>query len=342
VSAIRLTQLDGKLPNLALMKLSAHHKARGDAVHFYRTPYRQLGEPAYAAVYGSAIFAFSADRVDRFSREFPEAIIGGTGSGNFGTVEALIGETSAVDYEPWPNFTASLGFTQRGCRLSCKFCVVPTKEGKPRAVAAIPDIWRGEPWPRHLHLLDNDFFGQPEDQWRARVAEIRAGGFKVCFSQGVNVRVMTAATAAALASVDYRDDSFGRKRLYTAWDNLKDEAMFFAGVDLLEAAGIRPSHLMVYMLVGYDKNETWARLFHRFNAMLARGVMPYPMVYGDKKRGLPLGGFNCPVEHQTLGGFQRWVLAGLYRAGVAFADYDVNARAAGPADEQPSLFGAAA
>ena len=35
---VRLTQLDGKLPNLALMKLSHYHRGRGDAVRLARTP----------------------------------------------------------------------------------------------------------------------------------------------------------------------------------------------------------------------------------------------------------------------------------------------------------------
>ena len=57
-----------------------------------------------------------------------------------------------------------------------------------RSVNTIADIWRGEPCPRHLHLLDNDFFGQTRDQWEARVGEIRDGGFKVCLNQGINIR----------------------------------------------------------------------------------------------------------------------------------------------------------
>ena len=31
---VRITQLDGKLPNLALMKLSHWHKSKGDEVYF--------------------------------------------------------------------------------------------------------------------------------------------------------------------------------------------------------------------------------------------------------------------------------------------------------------------
>lgn len=64
-----------------------------------------------------------------------------------------------------------------------------------RSVNTIADIWRGEPYPRHLHLLDNDFFGQTRDQWEARVGEIRDGGFKVCLNQGINIRMIDADAA---------------------------------------------------------------------------------------------------------------------------------------------------
>jgi hypothetical protein len=174
---VRLTQIDGVLPNLALMKLSAWHKARGDEVHFSRSPYRSPTEPPYDRVYGSAIFSYSAGRVARLKEAFPDALVGGTHDpANTVTVAGITGHNFAgLDYTLWPDFTASLGFTQRGCRLKCGFCVVPRKEGKPRSVSTIADIWRGKPWPKHLHLLDNDFFGQPEVQWRARIDEIRQG-----------------------------------------------------------------------------------------------------------------------------------------------------------------------
>jgi hypothetical protein len=92
------------------------------------------------------------------------------------TVEDVIGrpEYEFYDYGGYPDFKDSLGFTQRGCRLKCKFCVVPTKEGKNRGLNPISAIWRGDPFPRNLNILDNDFFGQPE--WRERIAEIRDGG----------------------------------------------------------------------------------------------------------------------------------------------------------------------
>lgn len=317
---VRLTQLDGKLPNLALMKLSHWHRARGDEVVLTRQAERDLFEDDYDLVYGSAIFRFSAPKIARFLSAWPGAILGGTGTDRQHTVEDFIGCSAYehYDYSAYPAFGPSIGFTQRGCRLSCKFCVVPTKEGRPQATAAIADIWRGPGHQKQLHLLDNDFFGQPEDDWQARIAEIRSGGFKVCLNQGINVRLISTGAAEALASIEYRDDGFQERRLYTAWDNLKDEEVFFHGVDVLEDAGIPPRHLRAYMLLGFDKHETWARIHHRFDRMVERGIEPYPMVFDCRA--------TDPVRYHGLKRFQRWVITGLYRA-VPFEDYDAGRKA---------------
>jgi hypothetical protein len=330
---VRLTQLDGKLPNLALMRLSAWHRERGDDVHFYRGAAglgRRLDEPAYDRVYASAIFSFSAPLVERFRSEFPTAIVGGSWTKEDRiTVEQVTGRRyDECDYSiAPPAFTGSLGFTQRGCRFNCPFCDVPAKEGKPRAAGTIKQIWRGDPWPRHIHLLDNDFFGVPKPEWKARLVEIRDGGFKVCFNQGINIRVITDEIAAELASVEYRDDQFKRRRLYTAWDQLGDEDVFFKGVARLERAGIPGSHLLVFMLVGFDEAETWERAIYRFERMHERGMRPYPMVFGNKCRLLPLGKAHPRISERrlTLGDFQRWAIRPA-KLGVPFHEYDVAAK----------------
>lgn len=295
---VRLTQIDGALPNLALMKLAHWHKARGDTVVVSRSIERDMFEPAhYDRVYGSAIFSFSQMRLMRFQMAWPGAIVGGTGTHRTTTVEELIGETyEHYDYHGW-DVDYSIGFTQRGCRLKCKFCVVPAKEGKPRSVNSIADIWRGDPHPRKLSLLDNDFFGNPE--WRDRVRELRDGKFKVCLSQGINVRLIDDEAAAALASIEYRCTKFRERRLYTAWDNIGDEKVFFRGVDRLGRAGVPSKHLMAYMLIGFDPAETWDRIWHRFNAMVALDIMPYPMVFDRSRTDL--------LE------LARWVTTGMYR-----------------------------
>lgn len=322
---VRLTHIDGKLPNLALMKLAHWHRSQGDTVTFSRSLSREMFEPEYDRVYGSAVFEFSRPRLAAFLAEFPDAIVGGTGSEmpDTWTVEQAlgIGEYEHHDYSFYPSFVPSIGFTARGCRLRCGFCKVSRTEGKPREVNTIADIWRGDGHAKNLHLLDNDFFGQPN--WDARIREIIDGGFKVCFNQGVNIRLIDDRAAERVAVTPYYDDQFKVRRFYTAWDNRRDEKIFFRGVDRLERAGVPPTHLLVYMLVGFQhpgerELETMERIMDRFEKMTARGIRPYPMVHEDaRQRGLDW--------YLSLKRFQRWVIRKYYQF-IPFAEYNVNAR----------------
>lgn len=319
--SIRLTHIDGGLPNLALMKLAHWYKGRGDTVTLTRSVTRELWEPDYDTIYGSVIFTASRARAEQLRATYPQAIIGGTGLwakaslipaavvDDIGkTVEGVVigGEYEHYDYSIYPAYQWSIGFTARGCRLKCGFCVVPQKEGKPRSVNTIDDIWRGPGTAKNIVLLDNDFFGQAPEQWQARIQEVLDGGFRVCFNQGINIRLIDDTAAYWLARLPYYDDGFKTRRLYTAWDNLKDERIFFEGVDRLERAGVPPTHLMVYMLVGYDPKETWERIFYRFNRMKERGIRPYPMVFNN--------------ANADLKKFQRWVVR-RYHEFVAWEDY---------------------
>jgi len=306
---ILLLQLDGKLPNLALMRLAADHRKKGDTVLFRRAGNTRpiqphLGDVAPDRVYASLIFQRTKPFAHEVARIYPHAILGGTGWDETVTLEQVgVSTRGAMDYSDYPTWKSSLGFTQRGCRLRCSFCVVPRKEGAVSEHNTISDIWRGEPWPRHIHLLDNDFFGQPH--WRDRIQELQDGNFRVSFNQGVNARMLTDETAKAIASVDYRDDNMKVKRIYTAWDNQRDEARLFQGLQALVRHGVRPTHIMVYILIGYWKGETEADRDYRRKRLREFGCVPYPMPY---------------TRSQELLGFQRWVI-GAYDKSISWADW---------------------
>ncbi len=261
-ASIILFQLDGKIPNIALMRIAAHYKLKGESVELRWTgnPKRLLWDNP-KKVYGSAIFQKTLPAVQKLKQEFPIAVVGGTGVDTKLSLEDLGIMTKTQDYSMYPRYRQSIGFTQRGCRLRCPFCVVPKKEGNMRQEQTILDIWRGGHWPRELILLDNDFFGQ--SAWRDRIAELHEGEFKVSFNQGINARFLTDETAAAIASVDYRDDSMKSKRIYTAWDNRKDEDRLFTGLNRLVDHGVKPRHIMIYMLIGYWPGETENDRLHR-------------------------------------------------------------------------------
>ena len=296
---VLILQLDGKIPNLALMRIAAYHRAQGDPVELRRAGNERAIEPRLTdrppdRVYASAIFTRTRVLAERVSTVYPGAVLGGTGIDPTVSLESVgIDPDGPVDYGDYPGWRSSIGFTQRGCRPRCGFCVVPAKEGAVRPVRTVGEIWRGEPWPRELLLLDNDFFGQ--SGWRDRLREVREGGFRVSFNQGINARTLTDEQAAEIASVDYRCARMRDRRLYTALDNPRDAGRFFRGVDLLLRHGVRPRHLLVYMLIGYWPGETHTDRDGRREMLRRLGCLPYPM----------------PFERTPeLVGFQRWVIGG--------------------------------
>lgn len=305
---VLLLHLDGKLPNIALMRIAAHHRALGNEVELRHVPSvaaveRQLWDDPFAEVYASAIFRSTRPVVDRVRAVWPGAHIGGTGVDLSTRIENLGITTLAQDYSIYPRFRASIGFTQRGCRLRCSFCVVPEKEGGITEEQPIAGIWRGEGHPRDVLLLDNDFFGQP--RWRDRIEELRAGKFRVSFSQGINARAIGDEEAAAIASVRYYDDGFKDRRIYTAWDNRRDEDRLFRGLELLVKHGVKPQQIMVYMLVGFWGGETDEDREHRRARLRAFGARPYPMPYQRTPK---------------LVSFQRWVI-GAHDKTIPWADW---------------------
>jgi hypothetical protein len=300
---VLLLQLDGKLPNLALMRLHAHHLDLGHHVELRQAGnlgslQPRLGDEHWDRVYGSLIFQRTRELATTAQRQYPGIVLGGTGWDLTTTLESVgVSTDGPYYYGGYPKRRSSIGFTQRGCRLKCGFCVVPRKEGRVRPALTINEIWRGHPWPREVLLLDNDFFGNP--QWPERIDELRNGKFKVCFNQGINARMLNTETASAIASVDYRDDSakMSTKRIYTAWDGKEDERTLFRGLEALARAGVKPDHIMVYMLIGHAPGETHADRDYRRRKLRDFGARPYPMPI---TRTGALG--------DVLVGFQRWVI----------------------------------
>ena len=298
---VLLIQIDGKLPNLALMRLAAYHRERGDEVALNRRV--DMFCRTYDRVYASTIFKASGQKVEQLRYYRPDALIGGTGIDNTNKLSDIGIGDGPIDYSLWPEFRSSIGYTQRGCRLRCSFCGVPEKEGRPTFSNNVNGIWRGEPWPRELFLLDNDFFGVPA--WRDRIREMIDGHFKVSFNQGVNVRLMTEEQAACVAAVDYRDGDMKARRFYTAWDNRNDEQVLFRGLNWLVKYGMKPDHLMVYMLIAYWPGETASDWNYRRQKLRDFGARPYPMPY---------------IRTPETRGFQRWVI-GAYDKRVCWDDW---------------------
>ncbi len=263
---VALYDVDSSIPNLALMKLARHHRERGDDV----TWFDPLWTAQYDKIYASKVFDFS----DGSLLNSEQMVIGGTG---WDKTKALPAEVESLqpDYTLY-RYPHNIGFTMRGCRFRCKFCVVPEKEGQPYSNNTIEQIWqqRGSDF---VVLLDNDFFGNPD--WRERIAEMRKHDLRVSFSQGLNIRIITEEQAKALASVRFRSLSGLTKQVFFAWDQWGKgtEKLIEQGYERVTAAGVKPHEMAFYVLVGW--NTTKEQDLYRINKLHDMGCEVYVMPY---------------------------------------------------------------
>lgn len=294
---VALFDVDSTIPNLALMKLSTFYKQRGDKVEAYN-PIEKI---MYDLIYASKVFSTSdSSMLDKNSM-----IIGGTGW-DFSIELAEEIESLQPDYSLY-SYPHNIGFTMRGCRLRCSFCVVPEKEGKPYGTNTIEELWtqRNSDF---LVLLDNDFFGNPE--WRGRIEELRYYNLRVNFSQGINIRNLKLDQAQALASVRFVNLKGTAKKVYFAWDDPRHEKLIHKGLQIAFEGGIKPYQMAFYVLIGY--HSTPEEDLHRVETLRSYGCDPFVMPY-DR---------SFPYQRD----FARWVNHKAIFKTVSWKDYKRNTK----------------
>src|SRR5438270_13686991 len=96
---VLLWHLDGRLPNLALMRIAAHHRALGDTVELRRgSPSRLLWDRP-TQVYRSLLFTRSRPLGEQLRTLYPDAILGGPGREVTGTLDpARLPVAAPLDY----------------------------------------------------------------------------------------------------------------------------------------------------------------------------------------------------------------------------------------------------
>lgn len=133
-------------PNLALMKISAYHKNRGDSVEWWN------GFQHYDVVYKSRVFTDEYSTDIDYCINADEVIKGGTGYDLQNRLPNEI-EHQYPDYSLYNITDRAYGFLTRGCPRHCPFCIVTEKEGNTHTVADLSEFWNGQP---EIMLMDSN------------------------------------------------------------------------------------------------------------------------------------------------------------------------------------------
>lgn len=272
MNKIGIVQVDGKLPNLALMKIAGYFESVGKEVEWYKG---EMFEHEYEHIYASKIFSFSETPILPKGK----STIGGTGIDFRNKMPSEL-ENATPSYSLYPSCDYHIGFSMKGCRFACKFCCVPKKEGRPYNYNTIDEILINPRGKNKLMLLDNDFFGGTD--WEANLHRIIDLKLKVSFSQGLNIRIITQEQANLLAKTKYHNPGFSMPLLTFAWDKYKDEKLIMEGIERCTNAGIKTRHMQFFVLVGFD--TTKEQDLHRIYTLKKLGAYPYAMPYNKSDK----------------------------------------------------------
>jgi len=258
---------DAPVHNIALMKISAWHKANGDRVDLNMintgadiTYGSWLYEHTYCAdINGGPVYP-GVKLDDKFEQMKPDYDLYG------------------LDY--------SIGYTWRYCPNCCEFCIVP-QQGNTKEHHSIWDFHDSKF--KKICLLNNNTFSDP--QWLDTFQQIWDAKLKVIDQNGYDLRLLTEDKADALYKTKW--DGY----LHFAWDLMKNEAAILRGLSL-----VKNRNVVVYVLTGY--NTTLDEDIYRCQKIHDFGFDPFIMPYnrGTKenrrfKRFIDLRAYR---NHKTL------------------------------------------
>ncbi len=276
--SILLFDLDSRLPNLALMKLSRHFKDQGKRVILARREARVDGvEGAYA----SAVFstASTLDRLAKLKRYYGDSLVaGGTGIDVRLRLPPSV-ESLPADYDLYPELgDRAIGFLTRGCPYRCPFCVVPLKEGGVRQVSDLDDLVTRRR--RKLILLDDNLLAHPKA--KVFLEDMVRRNLSVNFNQTLDLRFIDKDIADLLSRLQCSNVRFTRRMVHFS---LKDNRHLEQVRRKYDMFGFTHRDNVEFVCM-YGFNTTLAQDVERFRFLRS---LPGAYVFVQPYRPLPGG-----------------------------------------------------
>lgn len=272
-------------PNLALMKLSAWHKSKGDIVEWY--------SPMFSGhldrVYMSKVFSFTpdyeyfvdADEVIRGGSGYCISLTDGKETYNTEKDNCLPPEVEHVypDYSLYPQLTkeTAYGYLTRGCPRNCAFCHTTQKDGRRSVkVADLGEFWNGQ---KEVVLLDQNILACRDHL--ELLDQLIESGARVEFNGGLDIRMINNQNIEKIKRLKL-------KCIHFAFDRWQDRDIIEPRLRLFaERTGYNKDkgRVMVYILTNFD--TTLEQDIYRIQLCRELKFSPYPMIY-DKAHADPV------------------------------------------------------
>ena len=264
---IGLIDVDGhNFPNLALMKLSAYHKQKGDKVEWY-----SVFEEHYDIVYMAKVFTHT-EGYNQIITNADKIIKGGTG---YDITSKLPEEAEKIvpDYSIYPfvDKKTAYGFLTRGCIRKCGWCVVPRKEGMIHPYQDVEEI--AVDGRTNLILMDNNILAAGS-YGIEQLEKIVERGYNIDFNQAMDARLVTDKIAEILARIKWINYiKFG----CDTTPQIKDCEN---AIDKIRSYGYKGSFFLFTILQG-DIKECFNRVNHWRAERFETKVKPFAQPYLD-------------------------------------------------------------
>lgn len=234
-------------PNLALCKIAAYHRAKGDTVEWAMPLFEH-----YDIIYRSKIFNFTKDDDRQYNTDIE--IRGGTGYDISSQLPQEIDDCQP-DYSIYPTVPAAVGygFLTRGCPNKCKWCVVPRKEGN---ILPYWDIERVANGRKKIVLMDNNILAAG-DYAKQQLQKIIDLDLRVDFNQALDARLVTDEFASLLAQVKWLDNN----RIRFGCDTHKQIEDCERAMEMITGYGFTGQYFL-YTMLNDDFDECYDRINH--------------------------------------------------------------------------------
>lgn len=294
-------------PNLAVMKISAYHKNKGDNIEiatFNDISPMSLFKKSYDKIY--IVKVFTETYTPDFVSTLNNVIMGGTGF-YFDKAIPLPYEIEHIkpDYEAYKDMyhivnntmfytNYSIGYTTRGCFRHCSFCV-NRNSNKVDIHSPIDEFYEASR--KKIALLDDNVLGLAnKDLFKIfdRFEEINK---PIQYRQGLDIRLLSKERIERLFRLKY-DGGLGGFTYYFSFDlwaykdKIEENLRMFSEMYFEQKPGVKWIRTKLYCFCGFNpKNEKsenfWLSdleiLFKRFEIIFKYKAAPFVMKHKDYK-----------------------------------------------------------